>query len=498
MKAHKILPAHPGQLLAAAGKGIALPCGGRRHCGNCAVFVRGALAPPGAKEQALLQKYTQPPPAGYTRRLACFCALEGEAELLLPEGAIATFKEDAAPPVAGEGSCGLAVDIGTTTIALEVHRPGQPVAAVHEINRQTAFGADVLSRIAASSQNQHNCVQAQLRDMLARTGVAPAQITHAVTTGNTVMLHLFAGLSPKGMGAFPFKPESNFGKTQAIAWLPNAEVYLPPCPSAFVGGDIACGALAAGLLRGSQAALLVDVGTNGEMLLRTPAGTLACCSVAAGPAFEGAEISMGMPALPGAIDWVRAEGGALRWHCLGEAGQKPVGLCGTGLISALLAFAALGAVDAAGTIVEEEDVPWLLWQAEGPALWLPGTDVTITQQDVRKLQTAKAAVRAGIETLLHTTGTRPEDVAVLHLAGGFGSFLRPKDAAALGMLPQDLAARAIAGGNLALRGAAQLLFDLSLRKTLEHRMADVTEIQLADSAFFAKSFLQALRRLTAE
>ena len=480
MRLHTLKPAYPGQPLRAL-LTIPLPCGGRRHCGNCGVLVRGDVSPVSPEEAELLKKYGKPH-EGFAWRLACFCECTGPAEILLPDDApITADAQGDLPDYDGNtpGTCGLAIDIGTTTITLAAYRfPGkEPAAIISEMNRQGAFGADVISRIDPNNHGDHGalhaCVRAQLRDMLARTGIAPGDVSRAVVTGNTAMLHFFAGLDPAGMGRHPFTPQSLFG--EEIAWdlLPGACVYLPPCVTAFVGADITCGALAAGFTEGKGNVLLVDVGTNGEMLLRT-GDTLRCCSVAAGPAFEGAEISMGMPALPGAIDKVWLESGQPRWRAL--AGAPVRGICGTGLISALRAFLELGALDESGAI--EDD------------LRLPGSGVTITQRDVRKLQLVKAAVAAGIITMLEEAGRAPDEIERLWLAGGFGSYLDPRDAAAIGMIPQALASRAFAGGNLALRGAETLLFSKALRAQAQRLARETTEIPLAAHRVFQEAFVE--------
>ena len=470
-----LTPAYPGQCLRELLR-VPLPCGGRRHCGNCGVLLRGAASPVSPEEASFLCKYPEPP-EDFSWRLACFCELTGPVEVQLPEDGMSICAEARGELPDYDGNrpgVGLAIDIGTTTVTLAAYRfpEKEPAAVVSEMNRQSAFGADVISRIGGDRKALHGCMREQLRAMLARTNIPPEEITRAVITGNTAMLHFFAGLDPAGMGHCPYTPQSLFG--EAIPWdlLPNAEAYLPPCITAFVGADIVCGALAAGFTQGNENALLVDVGTNGEMLLRA-GGRLRCCSVAAGPAFEGAEISMGMPELPGAIDRVWLEGGQIQYHALPGAPVR--GICGTGLVCALRAFLALGELDETGAI-------------EGGALCIGGSGVTITQRDVRKLQLVKAAVAAGIQTMLREAGL--DGKLKLWLAGGFGSTLNPADAAAIGMIPRGMAARALAGGNLALRGAEMLLFSRDLRIEAETLARETIEIPLAEHRVFQEAFIE--------
>ncbi|MCL2299827.1 MAG: ASKHA domain-containing protein [Firmicutes bacterium] len=475
-----VTPEYPGQPLRTLSE-LPLPCGGRRHCGNCGVLVRGKVSPVSPEEEAFLRKYKQPP-EGFAWRLACFCDVLGPTEILLPEenAPITAQARCELPDYDGgaPGSYGVAIDIGTTTITLAAYRfpEKEPVSVVSEMNRQSAFGADVISRIGGDHRALHACVHAQLREMLAHTNIAPEEVSRAVVTGNTAMLHFFAGLDPAGMGRYPFTPESLFGESMPWDLLPVACVYLPPCVTAFVGADITCGALAAGFhALGDQNALLVDVGTNGEMLMRAD-GKLRCCSVAAGPAFEGAEISMGMPALPGAVDRVWTEDGQLRWHAIEGAPVR--GVCGTGLVSALRAFLELGMLDESGAIEEPHE------------LRLPGCGVLLTRRDVRKLQLVKAAVAAGILTMLEEAGPGGGQIERLWLAGGFGSYLDPGDAAAIGMIPAELALRATAGGNLALRGAEMLLFSEQLRNEAEKLARETVEIPLAEHRGFQEAFVE--------
>ena len=489
MGIHTLTPDYPGQPLREL-LALPLPCGGRRHCGNCGVLLRGEASPVSPEEAAFLQKY-KAPPEGFTWRLACFCECAGPVEILPPDDApITADAHGELPDYDGSqpGTCGLAIDIGTTTITLAAYRfPGkEPVAVVSEMNRQSAFGADVISRIGGDHRALHACIQAQLRDMLAQTGIAPGDVTRAVITGNTAMLHFFAGLDSANMGRYPFTPQSLFGETIAWDLLPATDAYLPPCITAFVGADITCGALAADFTRAQGNTLLVDVGTNGEMLMRAD-DILRCCSVAAGPAFEGAEISSGMPALPGAVDRVWLEQGQLRWRSI--PGSPARGLCGTGLISALRAFLALGTLDETGAIEAREDDPNLLWNDDGPALWLAEIGITLTQRDVRKLQLVKAAVAAGVITMLEEAGLAETEIERLWLAGGFGSYLDPQDAAAIGMIPQTLASRAFAGGNLALRGAEMLLFSEKLRTEAKQLAEETSEIPLASHKTFQAAFI---------
>ncbi|MDR0531761.1 MAG: ASKHA domain-containing protein [Oscillospiraceae bacterium] len=489
----KLSAEYQGKLLCEAAA-LPLPCGGRRKCGNCRVLARGALEPAGPEERKILENNQIPPPAGYEWRLACFCRIKGEAELLLPERiALKEQRFEELPEYDGNAvdSCGLAVDVGTTTITMQLFRFADHlrIATVHEMNRQSAYGADVLSRIATGKHRElSKCLHEQLRDMLRQSGVAPKSVSRAVITGNSAMLHYIAALNPDVLGVYPFAPRSLFGTEILADWLPKAKAYLPPCASAFVGADAICGAYATRLQQRGNA-LLIDVGTNGEMIFNAN-GRLLGCSVAAGPAFEGAEISMGMPALPGAVDRVWGAAGRLCWHSIPGAAVR--GICGTGLLGALRFFLERGTIDRAGTIVGMDEDPYLIWNGDAPSLWLGDSGIVVTQDDVRKLQQAKAAVAAGIIALLQYSGKAKKEIKKLFFAGGFGGELAPEDAAAIGMMPVEMVRIAESVGNCALQGAARLLFSTRERAVAEQIAKSIEVLPLATDEVFQNEFINAM------
>jgi uncharacterized 2Fe-2S/4Fe-4S cluster protein (DUF4445 family) len=232
--------------------------------------------------------------------------------------------------------------------------------------------------------------------------------------------------------------------------------------------------LATGLGAHGQPEFLVDVGTNGEMALA--AGTeVWCCSTAAGPAFEGAEISAGMPALPGAIDAVWIDGDQLVYSTIGQ--RRPKGLCGTGLIGAVDALLDLGVIDETGAMPAK-------------TVHVGDSGIEITQADVRKLQLAKAAIAAGIDALIHEAGLSLDDVASMHLAGGFGSYLQPRPAAGIGLIPLALMDKADPAGNTALTGAVMLTLSLAARQTAEQRSGSAREVALSTNRVFMDRYIE--------
>ncbi|MCL1795476.1 MAG: ASKHA domain-containing protein [Clostridia bacterium] len=484
------------EALSLAGANLSMPCGGRGRCGKCICWVSGAVSAVSAEEGALLSAVPreEPPEPRFTRRLACYCRVSGDCTVALPVEGRASVLFDAdgeLPRYDGEGTdtLGIAADIGTTTVALRLYslRDGALLASLGEINRQCAFGADVLSRIDFGNGNgtERLCraISEQLTEMvlaaLDGAKVSVDRVERAVVLGNTTMLHFAAGLDPRGIGVSPFIPESLFGDIRPagglIACLPDAaELYVPRCISAYLGADITAGIHAGGLARRAGRTLLIDVGTNGEMALSSD-GKLLGCATAAGPAFEGAQIEMGMAALPGAICGARVTDGGIVCDTIGGAPAR--GLCGTGLISAVHAMRKIGAIDESGALAEDRD-----------AYPLGETGVYLTARDIRQVQLAKAAIAAGVETLMREAGVG--DVDEVLLAGGFGSMIDPADAAGIGLIPRRFVPKTRAVGNIALHGASQMLFSLRARREAEREAAAVTEVPLATNATFMDRYIE--------
>jgi len=256
----------------------------------------------------------------------------------------------------------------------------------------------------------------------------------------------------------------------------NARVYYTPAISAYVGGDTTAGLLAAGFENIDKPALFIDIGTNGEIVLKHE-GIYYCCATAAGPAFEGGEIAMGMAAESGAIDHVKFSNG-IEFSVIG--GVAPRGMCGSGLLDTLAVLLDIEAVNQSGRLLDKDEF-WLTEKDGG---------IYITAMDVRKLQLAKAAIAAGIQVLLHYAGITVEDIDLLALAGGFGSYMDLGSAARIGLFPEKLLPAAKALGNTAGEGAAIALCSESARKRLKNIRAHCEYIELSSSAFFNDKFVE--------
>ena len=420
------------EILEQAGISGLRPCGGRGQCGKCAVTLCGQVSEPNEAEKK----------AGV--RLACQAEILGDAQVFLPTAAelqqIQTESDtELSDFTPGEG-IGAAVDIGTTTVVLRRYdlRTGQLLGQSAMINPQTGVAADVMGRIGAAMEGKLPLLRSQITDALALLyQQAGGGADKAVITGNTTMLYLLTGMDPSCLSHAPFEADTLFDTDASVLNIPT---YLPPCMNAFVGADISCAVLASRMCR-DKISLLCDIGTNGEIALWKD-GVLFVTSTAAGPAFEGALISCGCSSIPGAIDKVWSENGQIHIHTIAD--REAVGICGSGLIDAVAVLLKEEIMDETGAM--EDDMTLA-----------PG--VTLLQKDIRALQLAKAAIAAGIQTLLEGSGTTFGQIETFYLAGGFGSHLDLHSAAAIGLIPRELISKAKVIGNAALAGASRLLLE---------------------------------------
>ena len=455
------------EILIREGIRIPHPCGSRGQCGKCAVRAEGALSAPSARETQL------------GTRLSCVTRLLGDARVILPaqEGEM-RIMSDTAPlaitfPTEGYG---VAVDIGTTTVALKVYdlQSGVCVGTASQPNPQAAVAADVIGRIEAAMRGEGEALRDMicdgLRHLLAKAlpnGTRPRRMT---VTGNTTMLYLLCGQDPTPLSRAPFLADRLFDEEITPVWS-DIPLYLPPCMNAFVGADITCAVLAAGMCEKEETSLLCDIGTNGELALWKD-GILYVTSTAAGPAFEGAGIEYGCGSVDGAIDRVWVENGQLCIHTIRDF--PPIGICGSGVLDAVAAGLTLETIDESGAM----DDPLHL-----------GGEVALTPRDVRAVQLAKAAIAAGIDTLLEVSHTAPEQISTLYIAGGFGAHLSMESAAAIGLLPRELCNRARILGNAALGGAAATLADDTARARLTEIAAHSRHVNLGGDSRFSAHYI---------
>lgn len=398
-----------------------------------------------------------------------------------------------------------AIDIGTTTIAIAAvdMADGKVFDTFTCMNSQRQFGADVVSRIVASNNGFGpklrelviEDINRGIGEIMSRNGLTVETLEKIVIAGNTAMEHIFAGYSCEGLGLAPFEPV-----TLDEIETPSGLLLLGI--SAYVGADVLAGMAGSGCFDGRNGdgasgkagdlTLFVDLGTNGEMALGNSKRILVA-STAAGPAFEGGNISCGTAAVTGAVCDVELcdeddrepimlgligdEGGVLKpaHEC------EPAGLCGSGVIALTAELLDEGIVDETGLIDERLRGKIRL-----------GKRVVFTQKDIRELQLAKAAVRAGIETLIHEYGADYGDIGRVLIAGSFGRALDVKKAARIGLVPAELANRCEAVGNSALDGVVKCLVDSSARDRMKAVKEVSEEIVLADNDFFAGRFIECM------
>jgi uncharacterized 2Fe-2S/4Fe-4S cluster protein (DUF4445 family) len=404
-----------------------------------------------------------------------------------------------------------AIDIGTTTlvVALIDLANGQELSAASSLNPQTLYGHDVLSRIRFASQGEglatmQRTVVGELNSLLLQAahlaGVKTDNIYEAVLSGNTCMLHLVAGADVSGLGKYPYAPALRGGNhlnaaTLGLAISPQGLAYLPPIISGFVGADITSGILATDLARLSGVTLLVDIGTNGEMVLSVD-GHLTATSTAAGPAFEGVNIAAGMRASSGAIEVFEIDGqGEISTRTIADA--PPVGICGSGLLDIVGELAAWQILDANGRFVKEashlpDSLRRRVVAVEGKPAFEVAAGIRLTQKDVRQVQLAKGAIRAGIDVMLSSNALSPADIDRVLIAGAFGYHLRTLSLVRIGLLPPALADKVHFVGNTSKTGAAAFATDESARSELAELVKRIDVIELANSPGFEKVFVQSL------
>lgn len=367
-------------------------------------------------------------------------------------------------PVVDKGY-GAAIDIGTTTVACYIYEfpKGECIKKTAILNPQAQHGADVISRIMYANEGGKDQLKQQIENAI-NALTKGYDIQKYVVTGNTAMLHFFAKKSTEGIAVAPYTPETLFG-----SWMENT--YLPPCISAYVGADITCAILSSGIKK-HKTALLVDIGTNGEMALLKD-GKFLCTSTAAGPAFEGAGISCGMYASSGAINKVYMQNYKICHDTINN--QKAKGICGSAVIDAIAIMLKFGIIDSNGFL--EDDY------------YIPETDVYISPEDVRSIQLAKSAIRSGIDALIEASGVTYDDIEALYIAGGFGSYINIQNAAYIGLIPNEIAGKTIICGNGAGIGASMILNNKNFIKDCEDIANSSKVLELATSEYFAKKYI---------
>ena len=438
-------PLHPSL----AEHGFEFPCGGEAICRGCGVrVVAGTLPVTAADCEAFA-----PEELANGWRLACQARAESPVVLECGQWRMDVLTDNARLAAGGKTGLGIAIDLGTTTIAAQLVdlARGTVLGVETALNPQAAFGSDVMSRIRSvlGGANLTRVIRPALGEMVVKLAAARgAEVTEIVLVGNTVMHHLFAGLDVEPLAHVPFASphlgEQRFTPAELGWGLPeNCVIRFAPCIGGFVGADILAGIVATGMTESDDLVALVDLGTNGEIAIGNRHGVV-CASTAAGPAFEAGAIRMGMRAATGAVAHVLCSGGKIEATVIGDA--PPQGICGSGLVDAVAAGLMNGAILASGRIADGSKV----FPVCGP--------VVLYQADIRELQLAKGAIAAGFKLLLRHAGAAADAVKTVYLAGAFGNYVQIDSAIAIGLLtaPKKVIQ---AAGNTALRGAKMLLME---------------------------------------
>jgi uncharacterized 2Fe-2S/4Fe-4S cluster protein (DUF4445 family) len=454
--------------------GVEFPCGGKGTCGSCKVkLLQGEIKVNPVQQQKLYKLKL-----GKDWRLACYCKAESDITLEISQFDNIILADNSTFDFKSRQGFGIAVDLGTTTVVAQLVNleNGHVLDSVSDVNPQVRFGADLISRIQScldgNQQEIQNLIRTKIGFMI-QSIILKHQVEIAKVTivGNTVMQHIFSGLPVNSLSFYPFNsPDLGAQKfTRAeLKWdLPgNTEIQFYPSIGSFVGSDILAGIAATKMTKNENYTVLIDLGTNGEIVVGNR-DKIICASTAAGPAFEGAKISQGMRATTGAISSVIFENGELKTHVIGNVTAK--GICGSGLIDVMAILLNREEIGMFGEINSGEDKMKLTKQ------------VSITQQDIREFQLAKAAIAAGTQILLNQLGITYNDIDNVFIAGGFGNFLNIDNVIRTGLI-ECAAEKIVKLGNTALIGAKMFLFEDE--EIIQNILSKTTHINLeADPNF---------------
>ena len=450
-----------------------LPCGGLGTCAGCGIRVSVGSLPVTSADTAAFS----PKELARGWRLACQARAMSPLVLECGQSRMDVLADDSVMRGAGKRGLGIAIDLGTTTIAAQMIDlgSGNVIAGETELNPQSKFGSDVMSRIRAalSGDNLTDQIRVSMGQIVERlAGRRADEITEIVLVGNTVMHHLFSGLDVEPLAHVPFYSsflgEQHFSpKDLHWALSANCSIRFLRCIGGFVGSDILTGIIASGMTEHEDLTALIDLGTNGEIAIGNRYGVV-CASTAAGPAFEAGAIRMGMRASAGAIAHISVTGGVRSASVIGHA--APRGICGSGLVDAVAAGLANAAILPSGRI------------ADGSKVFPVVDSVVLYQSDIRELQLAKGAIAAGFRLLLRRIKAEARDLKKIYLAGAFGNYVQPASAIRIGLIDVPLE-RIEAAGNTALRGAKRVLLSVE-----EPALPRIEHVSLASEPQFQEEF----------
>jgi len=421
---------------------------------------------------------------------------------------------DVEPGDTSSRSYAAAVDVGTTTVEVELVdlTTGQSVDREVDYNGQVSRGEDVISRIILGSTEegldalQHlvvTTVASIMEQLLERTGVSRDDLVAYAVAGNTVMTHLLCGLSPASIRSEPYvAPASDLPVIRAsdldLPGAPEAVLFTLPCPASYVGGDIVAGLLASGIPWSSDLSLFIDIGTNGEIVLGNQEWVVAC-SCSAGPAFEGGGVLHGMRAAAGAVEQVRIDPDSLEPMVLTIGQVRPLGICGSGLIDCVAELFLAGALARNGEFVDDIASPRVREDSNGCEYVVvfaeesgTGSDIVLTEADIANLIRAKAAVFAGISVLMEAVDVDFTDVSEVLVAGAFGRYLELEKVITLGLLPEVPLEKFKFLGNSSLLGARLAATSRAMFQAAHRVAKKTTYLELSANAAFMEMYVSAM------
>lgn len=462
--------------------GVEFPCGGKGTCGRCRIKILEGQLEADKEQRSRLEQLKLP----RNWRLACSSKADTDVTVEVFQFVEIILADNSEFHFIPEEGYGLAVDAGTTTLVVQLLDllNGKVLDVATAMNPQVKFGADLISRIQSGLEGRqeemkkliHKKLGEMIDSILDRHQV---KIRKVVIVGNTAMHHIFSGLNLQPLSHYPFESPGmgiQHFTPRELGWrlCEQSIIRFYPCIGSFVGSDILAGIAATGMADRKEYSILIDLGTNGEIVLGN-CDRIICASTAAGPAFEGAKISQGMRAVSGAVSSVHPGENQFNCHVIGN--RQPTGICGSGLVDAIAVFREMDLIDLFGDINSGEERIMLT------------SGIYITQQDIREFQLAKAAVAAGLQILLNRFDMTFNYVDRIFIAGGFGNFLNLQNVVKTGLIESDIG-KIVKMGNTALLGAKMFLF------SNEHLISSIinrtTHLSLEADPTFQDIFIEKL------
>ena len=468
---------------------LTVPCGGKGICGKCRIqLLEGNLNVTKADYKNLTGEQIE-----QGVRLACRAYPTQNIKIRVWEEepfevVTSVKKSEVILNPQKKVDYGVAVDIGTTTIAMELvdRISGKPLKSIGQLNRQRSYGADVISRISACNDGKQekltNVIRTQLVEMIEQFQVE--QISKIVIAANTTMCHILMGYDCVSLGKYPFEPvniETIYIHSQKLfgTMLPSCEVLILPGISTYVGADIVSGLVYCGFADAKKVCAMIDLGTNGEVAIGTK-DRIVVTSAAAGPAFEGGNISCGTGSIPGAISEVEIRYGMAKVKTIKD--KEPVGICGSGVIDLTAELLQNKVIDGNGTLIAN------YFEDGFPVSLSRSGEIVFFQEDVREIQMAKSAIYSALTLLVKHYGITMEEVDKVYLAGGFGFHVNIEKAVRIGLFPEQWKEKIEIVGNTALKGAELALGNGDFLKRAKAVVNVSKELVLATDREFSELY----------